>query len=186
MKISSNDYAVHNYLEDIADQAIGQVLSEESTACSCHLCRDDIKSYMLNQLKPHYYAITPEEEIRKPVLEKLETKLFNQVMVECYTAVLKVKQKPRHNHTRSAVQNSTERMAIWALRDILSSEHIHLDRTELSKLVAIILNDLKPQYTTTLKGDVFCRTLEMDSAYIAKVYTSIYNALKELQVLQTS
>lgn len=186
MKISSNDYAIHNHMEDIAEQAIEQLLSEDNTACSCPLCRDDMKSFMLNHLEPNYYAIIPEEAKKHPVLEKVETRIFNQVMIECYTAMLKVKQKPRHDHTRSIVQNSTERMAIFALQDILSREHIQLERTELSRLVAIILNDLKPQYTTTHKGDVFCRTVEMDSAYLAMVYTSIYNALKKLQVLQTS
>ncbi|NMB02192.1 MAG: late competence development ComFB family protein [Firmicutes bacterium] len=185
MKKSSNDYEIYNIMEHVADQAIERVLAEDSLACSCQLCRDDAKSCMLNNLPPLYSPVIAGEKLRKPELEELDTPLFNKVMVECFKAVMKVKNSPRHENHRSGVQNSTESIVIHALRDVLTREKIHLDRDELSMVVANVLNDLKPQYTTTRKGDVFCRTAEMDAGYLAKVYTSIYNALKELHPIES-
>lgn len=185
MKISTADYDVHNVMEDVAQQAIERVLGEDSSACSCQMCRDDMQSYMLNQLQPHYYPGQPGQDFKIPELEKLEGDLFNRVMVECYKSVQKVKKSPRHDHTRSPVHNYAANMVISALQDILTREKLQLGRLELSELMALVLNDLKPKYTTTPKGDVFIRTAEMDPAFLARLYTSIYNALKELRVLQS-
>lgn len=182
MKIGPEDYDIRNAMEDVADQAIMQVLSEERLACGCDLCLDDMRSHMLNKLHHLYYPIIPGDAEETPViLDRLETDIFNRVMIECYKAVMKVKENPRHDYTRSTLRNTTESMVRFALREVLAQEKLVLSRDDLSRLMAGALNGLKPAYITTPRGDAFSRTVEMDASYLANVYTKIYNALEEIR-----
>lgn len=184
-KLRPEDYVIHNAMEDVADQAIQRILTEEPTACGCPLCRSDMKSLMLNRLNPLYYPILQDGMPQRSfTLERLETELFNRVMIECYSAVMKTKAHPRHDQNRSMLQNSTESIVLHAVQEILAQEKITLGRDDLSRLMAGALNGLKPHYTTTPKGDVFSRTVEVDTAYLAKVYASIYNTLKDIRSKQ--
>lgn len=78
MKISPDDYGIHNDMEDVAELAIQQVLSEDRTACSCPLCRVDMKSLILNRLTPLYRPISKENTTKREIrLSDLNRDLFN-------------------------------------------------------------------------------------------------------------
>lgn len=51
---------VHNYMEDLVEEFLGQVLDSEQYAdiCKCARCQDDIRAYALNHLKPFYITGT--------------------------------------------------------------------------------------------------------------------------------
>ncbi len=183
MKVRPEDYSIHNYMEDVADQAIDQVLSEDGTACDCPVCRDDVKSQMLNQLHHLYEPIIPGEPERAPMrLSLLGADLFNKVMIECYKALMKVKDNPRHDSNRRSLHNTTESIVRLGVSEILSNQKLFLERSDLSRLMAGALNGLKPSYTTTYKGDAFSRTSELDPRSLAKVYTQVFQALEGIQV----
>lgn len=178
MRIRAEDYAIHNAMEDVVDQAIDQVLSEDQAACRCPECRDDIKSQILNRVHPLYHPVISGEPKRNPLmLEDLETDLFNKLMVECYKALTRVKENPRHHDERTRLHNAAEDILRAAVSEVLSNQKMHLDRDELSRLMAGALNGLKPSYTTTHKGDAFTRASEIDAAYLAQVYSEIFGAL---------
>ncbi len=182
MRIRPEDYAIHNAMEDVADQAIEQLLSEDGNACACLLCREDIKSQMLNRMHHRCYSlIGGKPKDVSDVLEDLETSLFNKVMLECYKAVIRVRENPRHDQGRASLNNTTEGILRFAVSEVLSNQKLILDRGDLSRLMAEALNGLKPSYTTTHKGDAFNRVAEMDPAHIAHVYAQIFSALECLQ-----
>lgn len=178
MRISSEDYGIHNDMEDVVELAIYQVLSQDRSACDCPQCHVDMKSLMLNRLTPQYRAVPKGEESRTEIrLNDLERDLFNKVVAESYRALAKVKGEPRHDTNRTFLVNSIEEVVVVALQDILRQEKRELDYDSISKVMAHVLNSLEPRYTTTHKGHVFSRTVEIDPAYLAKIYSSIYNAL---------
>lgn len=183
MRIKPGDYAIHNAMEEIADKAIQQVLSEDRTACDCPLCREDIKSQMLNQVQPLYHPIIPDEPSPEPVpLDRLGTELFNKVMVECYKALIRVKENNRHTGERAELHNAAEDLLRYAVSEVLSAKEQSLDRDDLSRVMATAINGLKPSYTTTNRGDAFIRACGIDPAYLAKVYSQIFKALEELSI----
>lgn len=181
MRIRPEDYAIHNAMEEVADQAIDKVLSEDKSACDCSMCRDDIKAQMLNRVQHRYYPILKgEPQPPAVVLEEMEAALFNKVMLECYKALQLVKLKPRHEHDRAELTNTAEGLLAVGVSEILSNQKLFLDRDSLSQLMAEALNGMEPSYTTTYKGDAFSRVAEMDPAYIAHVYSEIFHALEIL------
>lgn len=182
MRLTQQDYAVHNVMEDFVDQAIAQVLSEDASACRCDFCRDDLKCLALNRLQAQYEPVLSTPQWRADLkLDRLESGLFNLIMIETYKSLTAIKANPRHEGQRTAMRNCTEDFVFLALRDILVQEKLSFERDGLSRVVASALNALKPQYTTTTKGDVFTRTMEVDPGALAKLYASIYNALKGVQ-----
>lgn len=181
MRIRAEDYAIHNVMEDVADQAIDQVLSEDRSACACLRCRDDLKAQILNKVQHQYQAVLPGVSRTPLRLEELETGLFNKVMVECYKALIRVKENPRHEGESVALNNTTESLLRIAVSEVLSNQKLHLDRDALSRLMAEALNGLRPSYTTSHKGDAYTRATELDANYLAGVYSQIFRALEGLQ-----
>ena len=183
MRIRPEDYAIHNAMEDVVEQAVEKVLEEDKRACSCSMCQDDIKAQMLNRLQHRYHPLlTGQPKPPGLELEDLETGLFNKVMLECYKALQLVKVSPRHEHDRVELTNTTEAILGFAVSEILSNQKLFFERDDLSQLMAESLNGLEPAYKTKHKGDAFSRVAEMDPTYIAYVYSAIFHALKVLDL----
>lgn len=183
MKVKAEDYEIHNKMEDAVDLALEEVLSKDSGICGCPLCLVDMKSLILNRLTPQYYALIGADSEREDVnLDLLDSDLFNEILVESYRAVLKVKERPRHDGDRFYLQNSTEEIVLGCLNEILREENRILAKDELSVLMAAVMNNLKPRYITTSKGSAFARTSEVDPSYVAEVYAHIFNAFKIIGV----
>jgi len=181
VKVKAEDYRIHNEMEEVADLVIKEILSEDSSICGCSSCQADMKSLILNRLNPQYYPILNTADERREVsLDLLDSDLFNEVLVETYRAVLKVKDKPRHDGERFYLRNSAEEIALSALNEILQGEKRTFTGNQLSTLMSLVMNNLKPLYTTTFKGSAFTRTAEVDPSYIAEVYSHIFNALKQI------
>jgi hypothetical protein len=184
MKITQDDYSIHNRMEGVAAEAVYRLLAENSNVCGCAMCREDMTAYLLNQIPAVYVPILADQAQNEPlVLEQLENQLFRKVIVEAYRAVHVVRSNPRHEHDRAAMQNCTELMVLSPLNDILNKEGLQLGRDELSQIMAGVLNMLEPHYTTSNKGHAYVRTAELDSGEWAKFYCSIYDVLKRLAIL---
>lgn len=186
VKISSGDYGVTNAMEEIVDLAIVQVLSEDPSACDCPQCLIDLKCLILNRLKNKYRPNGNDGTQEVVKLSDLDRDLFNKVIAESLLALAKVKANPRHEANSTSLINCVEEIAIMALQDILKQEKRELNYGDLSLVMASILNSLEPRYTTTQKGQVFCRTVEVDPSYLAKVYSAIYNALGSLSEIKAT
>lgn len=181
MTLSSKDYAIHNQMEDLADLAIQQVISEDPDACGCPFCRSDMKCLILNRLQPAYQPVAELDRGRLARLEDLERELFDQIMVETHRALALVKSGPRHQGKRSPLHNELEEFVVIALREVLNHQEQTLTFAQLSRVMAAVLSDLRPRYTTTYKGSAFPRTIQIDPDYLARIYSSIYAAFNKLK-----
>lgn len=182
MQITKDDYAIYNEMEELVDQALKQLLSEDPSACNCPICLEDMSCLVLNQMHAMYKPVTDGSKINKESirLDHLQPGLFNQIMVESYKALSRVKEEPRHDLEHNERHNSNECLIRFALRDILREQDRILDRDERSQVMAKALNNFKPHYNTTKKGHVFGRAGEVDPSCQAKIYASIFNALKSI------
>ncbi|HHY10022.1 MAG TPA: late competence development ComFB family protein [Firmicutes bacterium] len=183
MKLGFSSYSVHNNREELAKLAIHRVLSEEKEACSCPLCTNDMLALVLNSLKADYIP-TSEAEAKKetPRLETLPRDLFNKLMVEAYRAMAVVKENPRHEGERSPLRNGVAEILLLALEEILPRhDPAWREFDNLSQIMALALNELPPQYSTTYKGRVYSRLAEIDAGYLARVYAVVYNAINKLK-----
>ena len=183
MKISPRDYSIYNRMEDVAQHAVAEILEEDNSGCRCSMCREDMRSFLLNQLPPMYVPILPGE-VRQPlVVDDLDPATVSKVVVESHRAVDLVRANPRHEHERAPMGNCTVKMVLGAVGEVLTREGLELGREALSRLMAETLNELPPCYTTSNKGDAYARTAELDFGSLAKIYSAIYGALKRLQMI---
>lgn len=85
---------VHNYMENVVDNLMEDILSDYEDICKCNRCISDIKAITLNNLKPHYVA-TEKGELYSKVNE-----MSNQFKVDVYKALIDaveiVKKNPHH------------------------------------------------------------------------------------------
>ncbi len=85
---------VKNYMEDVVDYLLPQVLKGLPEICNCQQCISDIKALALNSLKPKYVA-TPEGEVYTKVNE-LSIQFEADVVSAITAAIKKVNASPRH------------------------------------------------------------------------------------------
>lgn len=180
VKINQSDYSICNRMESVAAEAISQVLLDEVDGCRCPLCQEDMQCYLLNQLEPLYVPVLSEGIGKEMSLQDLAPDLRRRVVSEAYRAVIVVWGSVRHGGERAILHNYTERVVLEALGEALAQEKLDLGREELSMLMADIMNDLPPRYTTSHKGDAFVRTDELVPTSFARVYSAIYHSLHRL------
>jgi len=85
---------VKNYMEDVVEYLLPQILKELPDICHCEYCVSDIKALALNNLKPKYVA-TPVGEIYTKVNE-LSIQFEADTVRAITEAIAKVKKSPRH------------------------------------------------------------------------------------------
>ena len=85
---------VKNYMEDVVDHLLPEVLKELPEICHCQQCISDIKALALNNLKPKYVA-TPVGEVYTKVNE-LSIQFEADAIRAITEAIVKVKSAPRH------------------------------------------------------------------------------------------
>ena len=85
---------VKNYMEDVVEHLLPQILRNFPEICHCEYCESDIKALALNNLKPKYVA-TPVGEIYTKVNE-LSMQFEADAVSAITEAITKVKNSPRH------------------------------------------------------------------------------------------
>ena len=84
-----------NYMEDVVDHVILDILNKSNNACKCELCVEDIKAIALNNLKP-MYIVTEKGSIYARVNE-LKSQFVTDTVKELVKAVEIVSKNPRHS-----------------------------------------------------------------------------------------
>jgi competence protein ComFB len=87
-------YNVTNYMEIWIDEYM-EILLERIDGCKCDICKRDIFTLSLNNLKP-YYVATPLGKIMAK-LESTKQQVETDIIVEVTKAIKKVKDNPNHN-----------------------------------------------------------------------------------------
>lgn len=85
---------VKNYMEDVVDYLLPDVLKSYPDLCKCQHCVSDIKALTLNNLPPKYVA-TPIGEVYTRINE-LSLQFEADAIKEILQAIKKVAQHPRH------------------------------------------------------------------------------------------
>ncbi|MDD4003779.1 MAG: late competence development ComFB family protein [Elusimicrobiaceae bacterium] len=84
----------HNYMENLVEEELEQILSENPDFCRCRRCVTDVMVLALNRL-PAKYASTPKGNIYVK-LSTMDPQLETDVVRELTIAIGKVAKNPRH------------------------------------------------------------------------------------------
>lgn len=83
-----------NYMEDVVEYLLADVLNEYDAICKCQKCIDDIKAVALNNLKPLYFTSQKGEVYNK--LNRMEMQFEADALRELTKAVELVSKQPKH------------------------------------------------------------------------------------------
>ena len=156
-----DEYGIHNRMEEVADLVVKKVTSEDQSACTCTRCQLDMQALVLNILSPDYVVLEkgrPNDGLLITSLDSLERELFHHAVAGAYRALDTVKNAPRHDGTEVSLRNYSEDIIASTIEEIL-----HHRKTActcpgcMSKVMVHALNNLKPRYTTTPKGNVYAQ-----------------------------
>ncbi|GAA0739905.1 late competence development ComFB family protein [Clostridium oceanicum] len=85
---------IKNYMEDIIDHILPDLIKEHKDICTCDRCIEDIKAVALNKLPPLY--IVTEKGLVYTKLNELKSQFKINVITELALAIEIVSQNPNH------------------------------------------------------------------------------------------
>lgn len=84
-----------NYMEEVVDRTIEEILARREDVCKCERCKLDIKALALNHLPPKY-VVTDIGYIYTKVNE-LENQFKADITVAVTNALKVIRKNPRHD-----------------------------------------------------------------------------------------
>lgn len=85
---------LHNYMEDVVEKVISELISDPKNFCTCQQCRKDVAAFALNRLQPRYVAT--HKGLAFTEIDVLSAKFRTEVVREVKKAMNQVKQQPKH------------------------------------------------------------------------------------------
>lgn len=85
---------VKNYMEDLVENALAEIIENYPNMCKCKKCMDDIMAKSLNQLQPLYFSEDRGNVYSK--LNSLESQFKTDILTELVKAIEVVTANPRH------------------------------------------------------------------------------------------
>lgn len=85
---------LHNYMEDVVEKMLNELLSDPKVACTCEQCRKDATAFALNRLPPRYVA--SQKGLAFTEIDALCTKFRTEVVREVKKAIASVAEHPKH------------------------------------------------------------------------------------------
>lgn len=85
---------IHNYMEDLVEDILENLLSKRDDVCNCKKCKSDIAALALNKL-PCKYVVTQKGRVYTKLAE-LELQLRIDIVKELVKAMERVKSSPQH------------------------------------------------------------------------------------------
>lgn len=86
---------VKNYMEDLVENSLHEILDVYPNMCKCEECLDDIRARTLNQLKPIYFVEARGSVYSK--LNSLESQFETDIVMELIKSIEMVSLNPRHS-----------------------------------------------------------------------------------------
>ena len=86
--------SIHNYMEDIVENVINDVLKKRKDLCKCAKCKSDAIAWALNRLPSKYIAT--QKGMVYARLDELNAQFDTDVAREVARALSVVKANPRH------------------------------------------------------------------------------------------
>lgn len=89
-----------NIMEDIVDDILNHIIQRKDlNICDCEQCILDIKTYVLNRIKPRYYDTSQGHVYSKT--ESLKNQLYVDIVEEIIHANNKISSNPRHSNNKN-------------------------------------------------------------------------------------
>jgi len=85
---------IKNYMEDIVDLKLPDILAKYTDICKCSKCIEDIKALALNKLPPHY--VVTSQGLLYTKTNELVNQFDTDVITEIVIAIETVSKSPRH------------------------------------------------------------------------------------------
>ncbi len=92
--MSENSLKLKNYMEEVVERKVNELLKTRDDVCGCKHCRLDISALALNELPPRY-IVTKKGEVYSKV-SSLMVQFSTDVTRAIVEAMEKVKANPRH------------------------------------------------------------------------------------------
>lgn len=86
---------VKNYMEDLVENTLPEILETYPNICKCGECLDDIRARTLNQLKPIYFVESRGSVYSK--LNSLQSQFKTDILTEIIKAIDLISKNPRHD-----------------------------------------------------------------------------------------
>ena len=89
-----NERKLKNYMEEVVDRKLKELLQDRNDVCQCKHCRLDIMAIALNDLPPRYIVSEKGEVYSK--VSSLMVQFSTDVTRALVEAIEMVKENPRH------------------------------------------------------------------------------------------
>lgn len=89
-----------NYMEEVVESTMKEVLAHRDDVCTCDRCWMDIKALALNHLPPKY--VVTEKGYIYTKLNELASQFKADIVVAVTNALKVVRANPRHDHKDQA------------------------------------------------------------------------------------
>jgi len=85
---------IKNYIEDVVERLVPEILNEYTDICKCPMCVEDIKAIALNSIPPKYSV--SEKGLLYIKTNELITQFKMDIVKEIVIAINIVSENPRH------------------------------------------------------------------------------------------
>ncbi|SHJ29202.1 competence protein ComFB [Clostridium amylolyticum] len=85
---------IKNYIEDVVERLVPEILNEYTDICKCPMCVEDIKAIALNRIPPKYSV--SEKGLLYIKTNELITQFKMDIVKEIVIAINIVSENPRH------------------------------------------------------------------------------------------
>ena len=168
---------VINIMEIWVERCLTDVVNDIEM-CKCEKCLKDIYALSLNKLPPRYI-------ISDKGIEENEADLdFCKVKPEIIQCIRKcadiVRKNPKHDKDEDEIDsivNYAEYFVEDYLKNIMKSAYINQNDEYLRKVYVMVLNNVRPYYTVTKKGEMFTKIISQEGQYKANIFLEITRAI---------
>ena len=174
---------VMNRTEEYVGLAFRKIAEDDANICTCPRCTADSITLALNGLPARYVPRNEAGTLTLKELARMDDQEYAAIMHALYSAIHRVRSNPRHSNNENdkgelKVFNQKESTLATIMVDACRErqEICACDRC-LEKVVCLCLNDMKPLYVSTAKGETFSRTDELDTKYHTEILVKIFNAM---------
>lgn len=85
---------IKNYMEEVVDELLPEMLTAHKTVCQCIRCLEDMKAYALNHLRPAYFV--EHKGFLYGKVEEAKMRAKSEVIEAINEAILVVSKNPGH------------------------------------------------------------------------------------------
>ncbi|NLY10084.1 MAG: late competence development ComFB family protein [Firmicutes bacterium] len=174
---------LQNFVVDVVERMVDNVLEERPEVCLCARCRQDMILRSLNHVKPDYI----NEEMLTVPLEDLDEEIFASVLSAVLESVEVVHKYPRHDKKDQvdlspAYRNYSEdyldiilTKALSEVDDVCTCDHC------LYALKVSCLTEMEPRYFSSEKGRLFVKLAEMDNQLLCQTLVLVYRSFDQIR-----